>query len=166
MRINPVWVVLLVFIATSVAQAQVERGKAPPDALGVDKDKKEVHVSDYRGKVVVLTFWASWCGQCLKELPILESVQRKAGKERVRIVAINSDKERSEYLAMRRRMRDFTMTMTEDRADRSIADQYGVTGYPHMVMVDKEGLVAFTHRGYSEKSLGKIVDEINVLLDE
>ncbi len=166
MRFNLLWVFLLGLVVVLPTHAQVERGKAPPDALGIDKDKKEVRVSDYRGKVVVLTFWASWCGQCLKELPILESVQRKGGKERIQIVAINSDKERSDYLAMRRRMRDFTMAMTEDRADRSIADQYGVTGYPHMVMVDKQGLVAFTHRGYSENSLGRIVDEINVLLEE
>ncbi len=58
------------------------------------------------------------------------------------------------------------MTMTEDRADRAIAERYGVNGYPHMVMVDKEGLVAFTHRGYSEESLPKIIEEINVLLEE
>ena len=148
------------------AMAQTVRGEAPPDELGVDKDKHEVRVSDYRGKVVVLTFWASWCGYCLKELPILENVQRKLGRDRIEIVAINSDKERSDYLAMRRRMRDFTMTMTEDRRDRSIAERYGVSGLPHLVMVDKEGLVAFTHRGYSEKSLPKIVEEINALLEE
>ncbi len=100
-----------ILISTTTV-AQTVRGKAPPDALGVDKDKHEVHVSDYRGKVVVLTFWASWCGQCLKELPILESVQRKGGKDRIVVVAINSDKDRSDYLAMRRRMKDFTMTMT------------------------------------------------------
>ena len=58
------------------------------------------------------------------------------------------------------------MTMTEDTLENSIASGYGVTGYPHMVMVDKEGLVAFTHRGYSEESLPRIVEQINTLLDE
>jgi thiol-disulfide isomerase/thioredoxin len=157
---------LLGISVSSLAHAQVERGKAPPDLLGVDKDKKEVRVSDFHGKVVVLTFWASWCGQCLKELPILENVQRQAGRDAVVVVAINSDKERSAYLAMRRRMKDYQMTITEDARDRSIATEYGVSGYPHMVMVDKEGLVAFTHRGYSEEMLPKLVDEINVLMEE
>ena len=87
-------------------------------------------------------------------------------KELIAVVAINSDKERSNYLAMRRRMKDFTMTMTEDRGDRSIAARYGVNGYPHLVMVDKEGLVAFTQQGYSKESLPKIVEEINLLLEE
>lgn len=157
---------LLSGFVISSATAQAVRGEAPPDELGIDKDKHAVRVSDYRGKVVVLTFWASWCGQCLKELPILESVQRKAGRSQVAVVAINSDKDRSDYLAMRRRMKDFTMTMTEDQRDRSIAKRYGVNGYPHLVMVDKQGLVAFTHRGYSEESLPKIVEEINTLLEE
>ena len=154
-----------VLICTAAA-APILRGESPPDELGVDRNKQEVRVSDYRGKIVVLTFWASWCGYCLKELPILENVQRKIGKERIAIVAINSDKDRSEYLAMRRRMKDFTMTMTEDRRDRSIAARYGVTGYPHLVMLDKEGLVAFTHHGYSENSLPAIVGEINSLLEK
>ncbi len=169
MRKRAIGILLLLLISacgSSVVAAQTVRGEAPPDELGIDKDKHEVRVSDYRGKVVVLTFWASWCGYCLKELPVLESVQRRLGKDKIAVVAINSDKDRSDYLAMRRRMKDFTMTMTEDRRDGSIAKRYGVTGYPHLVMVDKEGLVAFSHRGYSEKSLPKIVEEINTLLDE
>ena len=158
--------VIMFTLVSATSAAQTVRGEPPPDALGVDKDKHEVHVSDYHGKVVVLTFWASWCGYCLKELPILESVQRKAGKDRIAVVAINTDKDRSDYLAMRRRMKGFTMTMTEDRGGDSVADRYGVTGYPHMVMIDKEGLVAFTQEGYSKESLPKIVEEINGLLEE
>jgi thiol-disulfide isomerase/thioredoxin len=158
--------VVLGIAVSSLAHAQVERGKAPPDLLGVDKDKKEVRVSEFHGKVVVLTFWASWCGYCLKELPILENVQRHAGSDRVAVVAINSDKDRSDFLAMRRRMKDYQMIITEDSRDRAIAAEYGVSGYPHMVMVDKQGLVAFTHRGYSEKMLPKLVDEINGLMEE
>ena len=166
MRVTLAWIALLGFVAVSAAHAQVERGKAPPDALGIDKDKKEVRVSDYRGKVVVLTFWASWCGYCLKELPVLENVQRQGGTERIVVVAINTDKDPFAYRAMRRRMKDFQLTMTSDRRDSSISDEYGVKGLPHMVMVDKKGQVAYTHVGYSEKSLDGIVDEINGLLEE
>lgn len=165
-RIGILLVALIAIFVCQAATAQTVRGEAPPDELGMDKDKHEIRVSDYRGKVVVLTFWASWCGYCLKELPILENMQRKLGKDRIAIVAINTDKERSDYLAMRRRMKDFTMTMTEDRRDGSIAKRYGVTSYPHLLMLDKQGLVAFTHHGYSEKSLPGIVEQINELLEE
>jgi thiol-disulfide isomerase/thioredoxin len=146
--------------------AQTARGEAPPDLLGADKDKKDIHVSDYRGKVVVLTFWAGWCTYCLKELPVLENLQRKAGIDRVVVVAINTDKKPADYLAMQRKMKDFRLTMTADLPDGSIARQYGVKGYPHMVMVDKAGLVAYTRRGYSEKTLGSLVNQINELMEE
>ena len=102
MRIMRILVVVLMLASVGVATAAPVRGEAPPDLLGVDSDKHEIRVSDFQGKVVVLTFWASWCGQCLKELPILENVQRKLGPDLIAIVAINSDKERSQYLAMRR----------------------------------------------------------------
>ena len=166
MRINPIRVVLLSLVAMSAAHAQVERGNVPPDALGVDKDRNEVHVSDYRGKVVVLTFWASWCGYCLKELPVLENVQRKVGAERIAVVAINTDMDAADYRAMRRRMKDFQITMTADRRDANISKDYGVKGLPHMVMVDKKGEVAYTHVGYSVESLDGFVDEINGLIEE
>lgn len=164
-------VILLVFITallafSASALAKLEWGDVPPDSLGVDKDKREIKVSDYRGKVIVLTFWASWCGYCLKELPVLENVQRTLGADSIAVVAINTDKDYSKYREMRRRMKDFELTMTEDRDEMGIAKQYGVSGLPHMLMIDKKGKVAFTHIGYSEEMLPQIVDEINELLEE
>lgn len=156
----------IVFAFSGVAQARLEWGDVPPDSLGIDKDKREVKVSDYRGKVVVLTFWATWCGYCLKELPILENVQRKLGPDRVAVVAVNTDKDQDKYRAMRRKMKDFQLTMTVDRGDPDVSAAYEVSGLPHMLMIDKQGKVAFTHVGYSEEMLPRIVDEINELLEE
>jgi len=50
-------------------------GDIPPALLGKDRDGHRVDLGEYRGKVVVLTFWASWCGYCLKELPALDALQ-------------------------------------------------------------------------------------------
>lgn len=147
-------------------EAKLEWGDVPPDSLGMDRDKREIKVSDYRGKVVVLTFWASWCGYCLKELPVLENVQRKLGPGRVAVIAINTDKDPDKYRAIRRKMKDFELTMTVDSREEDVAKLYGVTGLPHMLMIDKNGMVAFTHVGYSEEMLPRIVDEINELLEE
>lgn len=148
------------------AKASLEWGDLPPDSLGMGKDKHEVKVSDFRGRVVVLTFWASWCGYCLKELPVLEKVQRTLGAEQIAVVAINTDKDPDQYRAMRRKMKNYELTMTVDSWDRVVADGYGVSGLPHMIMIDKLGKVAFTHVGYSEEMLPRIVDEINELLEE
>ncbi|MEZ5462506.1 MAG: TlpA disulfide reductase family protein [Dokdonella sp.] len=166
MRLLPALFLIIMFAFSGTAEARLEWGDVPPDSLGVDKDKREVKISDYRGKVVVLTFWATWCGYCLKELPVLENVQRKLGPDRVAVVAINTDTDQDKYRAMRRKMKDFQLTMTVDRGNPDVSAAYGVSGLPHMLMIDKQGKVAFTHIGYSDEMLPRIVDEINELLEE
>lgn len=165
MRFASILIALLLILFANRLHAESLVGSPAPDSLGMDNAKRPVHVSDYRGKVVVLTFWASWCGYCLKELPILENLQRKVGSEQIAVIAINTDKDRDKYRTMRRRMKDFQLTLTVDANKEGIAEAYGVSGLPHMVLVDKQGRVAYIHVGYSEESLPRFVYEINSLLE-
>lgn len=158
-------VALLIALASmSAAHAEVEPGDIPPDALGVDARGGDVRVSAHRGKVVVLSFWASWCTYCLKELPVLEKIQRVLGKDRIEVIAVNIDADRDAYLKMRRKLRNFEFTMARDEK-KSAATAYGANALPFMVMIDKTGHVAYVHIGYSEEALDGFVEEINGLLD-
>ena len=161
------WLVglLLAIAAASGAKAQVEVGDVPPDLLGTDQKGNEVLVSAHRGKVVVLSFWASWCPYCLKELPVLEKIQQVIGKSRIEVIAVNIDRNRSDFLAMRRQLKNFQFTMARDE-HRAVADLYGANALPYLLMVSKAGRVAYLHEGYSEKLLDGFVAEINELLDE
>ena len=157
---------LFIALATiGTARAGVKVGEIPPDMLGTDGKGADVVLSAHRGKVVVLSFWASWCTYCLKELPVLEKIQRVLGKERIEVIAVNIDRNRSNFLAMRRQLRNFEFTMARDER-QAVADQYGANLLPFLVMVDKSGHVAYVHTGYSEKQLDGFVEEINGLLDE
>jgi thiol-disulfide isomerase/thioredoxin len=157
---------VIAFATIGAARAEVVGPRtAPPDLLGVDSHGAEVLVSAYHGKVVVLSFWASWCGYCLKELPVLEKIQRVLGKDRVEVIAINIDKDRGDYLKMKRQLRDFELTMARD-GNHAAAAEYGANALPFLVMVDKSGRVAHTWKGYPEKQLDSIVEQINGLLDE
>lgn len=158
-------IVGLALVLAMPAGAGFGVGDALPDSLGKDRDGNELSLAAQHGKVVVMTFWASWCGYCLQELPILESLQRRVGKEHIEVVAINVDKTYRDFIALRRRLKDFELDITRD-ANEHLADAYGVKGLPHMVLVDKQGRMAFTHVGYSEKSLPNFVNEINGLLNE
>ena len=157
---------LIVALATiSAARAEVKVGDVPPDLLGTDGKGATVALSAHRGKVVVLSFWASWCAYCLKELPVLEKMQRVLGKDRIEVIAVNIDRDRDAFLKMRRQLRNFEFTMARDET-HAAATQYGAHLLPFLVMVDKTGRVAYVHTGYSEKQLDGFVDEINGLLDE
>jgi thiol-disulfide isomerase/thioredoxin len=156
---------MLSLLIAAPAYAGLRSGQVPPDSLGIDRNGQGLTLKAQHGKVVVVTFWATWCGYCLKELPILENLQRRLGKERIEVVAINTDKDRAKYVAMRRKLKEFELTMTVDD-DKELAKAYGVTGLPHLVLIDKEGKIAFVHVGYAEKALPGFVDEINTLLEE
>lgn len=158
-------IVLLLLLMAAHAHAQLGKGDVPFDDLGFDRDGNPVIVSGLRGKVVVISFWASWCGYCLKELPVLESVQRLAGTEQLVVVAVNYKEERRHYLAMLRRLKDAQMTMTHDRTGK-LAAPYAIKGLPFLVMIDRGGRIAYVHRGYSEDMLDDIVDQLNGLLQE
>jgi thiol-disulfide isomerase/thioredoxin len=165
MRIKWMAGLLLALAAASGAQAQVKIGDVPPDLLGTDRDDHEVRISAHRGKVVVVSFWASWCTYCIQELPVLEKLQQVVGKSRIEVIAVNIDRNRSDFLAMRRQLKNFQFTMVRDEY-RKAADLYVVDGLPFLLTVSKTGRVSYLHKGYSEKALNGFVAEINALLDE
>jgi thiol-disulfide isomerase/thioredoxin len=141
---------------------QPKPGDIPPDALGVDVKGNPVTVSQHRGKVVVVTFWASWCPPCRRELPMLAHVQSTVGREYMEVVAINVKEGRREFLGVIRANKGIELTYVHDKGP--VTDQYGVSGLPNMFIIDREGRVAHVHRGYSEQVFQRFIEEILALL--
>lgn len=144
------------------ASAKLDVGALPPDYLGKTPDKEEVRISGSAGQVVVVTFWASWCGPCRRELPALDALQKVAGK-RARIVAVNVKDSPQDYKAIRRQMKDSSLTFTWDR-DGKIAEGFAVKSYPNLYVIGRDGKIASVHVGFGESSIGEIVDDINAQL--
>ncbi|MCE2459459.1 MAG: TlpA family protein disulfide reductase [Pseudomonadales bacterium] len=149
-------------VLASAAHAVPEVGDLPPSYLGKDQKGNKVDLEDLRGKVVIVTFWATWCPPCRKELPVLETIQQHAGRDRVQVVAVNIEKAMV-YRPMKRRLKDYKMTLTNDHNGR-IKKRFGVNGIPHMVMIKKDGTVAAIKRGYSEAMVPAVIDEVNALM--
>src|SRR3546814_3348808 len=83
-------------------------GDIPPDELGIGIDGQAVRVSDFRGRVLITTFWASWCGPCVRELELLERLQRVAGRDRVVVVGVNWNDSAARYQLIRQRSEEHT----------------------------------------------------------
>ena len=162
-------IALLALTLCVAARAQVNPGDTPPDILGSTQRGQPVSVSSLHGKVVVISFWATWCGYCMKEMPVLANLQSLATERGLplQVVSINYRESRDTFVRSSRALRSSLpgLLITWD-GDGAIGKPYGVTGIPVMVMLHRDGTVAHVHVGYGEDMLDSLVTEINGLLSE
>ena len=156
--------VFLALASVAPALAAPKPGDIAPDFAGRTYEGQSISVAAYTGKVVVLSFWASWCGPCRKELPILESIQQVAGKERVPVVAINIE-DRNTFRKIARKLTSFNLLLATDTSGHA-QRAYGVNGIPHMVIISKSGQIMRVHQGYAEEALDDIVKDLNQAVAE
>lgn len=147
------------------APAALKNGDAAPNLLGKDGKGDEIKLDQFRGKVVVVSFWATWCGYCLKELPALNHIQNSVGTDFIQIMAVNHKEDMREANGVMRKMKDKKLLSLYDRKG-IIGDSYGVKGLPNLWIIDPEGKIAAHHVGYNESSLSTIAKDILRILQK
>ena len=148
----------LAFVPPPGTQPYVEptllaAGTPAPDFAAVTLDGKTVHLSDYKGKTVVLDFWATWCGPCQAAMPHLESVYQKVKNQNVVVLALCVLDGRSNYAKwVAAKSSLYTFPTAFDPAGpgpQSIPKTlYGVSSIPTQYVIDKNGTVAAGYDGY------------------
>ncbi|QDV75420.1 Thiol:disulfide interchange protein CycY precursor [Planctomycetes bacterium K2D] len=118
---------------------------------GDRKQRKEFKVVDYKGDVLILDFWASWCGPCMQAMPKLQQIGNDYADKGVHVVAVNLQDSAEEIRAALLRLK-IEPTIALDR-DGVAAQRYQVTGIPQTVLIDREGNVAnvFVGGNFEEK---------------
>lgn len=110
-----------------------------------------VSLSSQHSKLVILTFWASWCGPCKRELPILENAQRLIGKDRLTVFAV-SFKENPEAAKILKSFSRWQINFIEDNSGW-IASRYEISSIPHLYFIDRNGKILATHLGYGDRTI-------------
>jgi cytochrome c biogenesis protein CcmG/thiol:disulfide interchange protein DsbE len=137
------------------------RNAAPQFALK-DAEGSLITLSGYRGKVVLLDFWATWCGGCKVEIPWYEEFADRYGKNGLAVVGVSMDDEGWKVVKpfVEQKQIRYQIVLGDD----STAKRYGVSAMPVTLLIDRSGNVAATHIGVVDKRLFE--NEIRLLLEE
>jgi thiol-disulfide isomerase/thioredoxin len=147
------------------AKQPLQVGDVPPENLGRASTGDKVNLSDYHGKIVIISFWASWCPPCRKELPVLATLQKNATREKIVVFAVNWQESDDRFRAIIRTLKDVDLTLVSDE-NGYFGREYGVKAIPHMIIIGRDGRIAAVHVGYGESEIPHLVKEINGLWNQ
>jgi peroxiredoxin len=114
-------------------------GSPAPEIVLPDLQGKDVRLSDFRRKIVLLNFWATWCKPCKEEMPAMQASYDKLRDEGFVVLAVN-ELEDTEKVAEHIRAHHHTFPVVMDHNNR-VANRYGVVGLPASFLIDREGIV-------------------------
>jgi cytochrome c biogenesis protein CcmG/thiol:disulfide interchange protein DsbE len=126
------------------ALAKGQRPDAPTMTLPLLGSQGKGSLADYKGKVVVLNMWASWCDPCREEMPLLERTHRQIASQGGVVLGVDTQDASGSAISFLRKTKA-SFPSLRDR-DRSYGRDFGVTGYPETFLIDRHGRVAALRR--------------------
>lgn len=138
-------------------------GKAPDFTLRSNKGTN-LKLSEQRGDVVMINFWASWCGPCRQEMPLLDTMYKKYKKLGFTIWGVNIEPDSS---SAKKLLKDIPVTFPIlFDTDNKVSKNYKVTAMPSTVLVDRNGNMRYLHKGYKPGYENEYRKQVKKLLRE
>ncbi len=162
-RVIPLALAGLLF-STQPAAAILQKGEAAPPIKLVTTSGQPITLNNYKGYVLVMDFFATWCIPCKESIPHLNALRQKYGKQGLQILGVSvdegSDREVRSFIGERRVSYPVAIAGEEMQAD------YGLRSIPTMYIINKKGVVAEKFQGYSDQTAKAMEDTIKRLLAE
>ena len=138
---------------------------APAPAFELNSNTgKAVSLADLKGQIVLVNFWASWCGPCRQEMPILEQLNHQYHNKGVTLIGVNVEPDSAAATAWLKAT-PVSFPILYD-VDSKVSKLYEVQGMPNTVILDRKGVVRYIHRGYSPGAENEYLDQIRTLIRE
>ena len=143
---------------------QVNAAVTQAPGLELDTRNGAVSLKDFRGRVVYLDFWASWCKPCVKSFPWMQTMNATYQSQGLEIVAVNLDKNRDLAEAFLKKIKvDFTIAFDQKG---ETAKTYELRGMPTSYLIGRDGKIYATHIGFREKDKPKLEQAFQQLLNQ
>ena len=150
--------------AASVLASSAMVGKPAPDFALKSTTGENLRLSEYRGDVVMLNFWATWCGPCRQEMPLLDDLFNRYERVGFTLLGVNIDDDSQRAIDMMREL-GVNFPVLFD-ATKDVSKLYNVNAMPVTVILDREGNVRHVHQGYKPGYEEKYLNEVRALLRE
>ncbi|MFQ5936520.1 MAG: TlpA family protein disulfide reductase [Acidiferrobacterales bacterium] len=157
-------VALLVQLGLMATAEGAQTGQMAPNFALKSVKGKNLRLSEFRGEVVMINFWATWCGPCRQEMPVLDELYRRYHPIGFALLGVNIDDHTGRASKMARRL-GVSYPILFD-AQKAVSRLYDVNAMPTTVMLDRDGRVRYVHRGYLPGFEKRYQAQIRELLKE
>ena len=139
-------------------------GQPAPDFALKSATGENLRLSEYRGDVVMINFWATWCGPCRQEMPLLDELYSRYQRVGFNLLGVNIDDDSARAMKMIEELGVSFPVLFDSR--KEVSELYDVEAMPVTVLVDREGRIRHVHHGYKPGYEDKYLDQIRSLLRE
>lgn len=159
----------LIILLLALAIAPLSAKQPPVGSRAIDFtlttfDGKKVTLSDLRGQVILLDFWASWCAPCREELPLLDMLNKTYGEHGFKVLAVNIDNKPGKALDFIKNYSVKLMPVWDQQ--KEVVSAYDVETMPTTFIIDKAGAIRFIHSGFDAEKLPLYRKQIEWLLQQ
>ena len=155
--------VFSIFAAAALASSGME-GQMAPDFVLKSSSGENLRLSEYRGDVVMINCWATWCGPCRQEMPLLDELYARYQRVGFNLLGVNIDDDSQRAMRMVDELGIRFPVLFDER--KEVSELYNVEAMPATILVDREGIVRYVHHGYKPGYEDRYLDQIRSLLRE
>ncbi len=154
----------LVLLAPGAARAGADEGEpAPSFSASRLGGEGNISLASYRGKVVYLDFWASWCAPCQAALPALEELRKEFPADQFQVVAVNVDTDAEKALRLLQKYKIGYPSAADP--DGRLPETFGIKTMPTSYLIDRSGVVRLVHPGFRESDVEMLRGQIKTLVE-
>jgi peroxiredoxin len=155
---------VLVFSGTWLAAAPIAPSTLAPDFTLRTLEGQNLRLGEQRGRVVLVNFWATWCGPCRQEMPHLNKLYDKYKSSGFVLLGVNVDEDTRQAASVASKLGVKFPVLPDN--DKRVSKQYDLSAMPSTVLIDRDGRVRYLHRGYQSGYEDTYDRQIRELLKE